>query len=49
MIEVLQSGKWGSRHASLKEVTAPHSSESAQALIASSNGVQIDFKNFGQS
>ncbi|RSP34914.1 GH3 auxin-responsive promoter, partial [Acinetobacter baumannii] len=44
VIEVLQSGKWGSRQASLKEVTAPHSSESAQALIASSNGEQIDFK-----
>ncbi len=28
----------------LKEVTAPHSPESAQALIASSNGEQIDFK-----
>lgn len=44
VIEVLQSGKWGSRQASLKEVTAPHSSESAQALIANSNGEQIDFK-----
>ena len=49
VVEVLQSGKWGSRQASLKEVTAPHSSESAQALIASSNGEQIDFKNFGQN
>ena len=46
VVEVLQSGKWGSRQASLKEVTAPHSPESAQALIASSNGEQIDFKNF---
>ncbi|MFI7884232.1 GH3 auxin-responsive promoter family protein, partial [Acinetobacter baumannii] len=44
VVEVLQSGKWGSRQASLKEVTAPHSPESAQALIASSNGEQIDFK-----
>ena len=48
VVEVLQSGKWDSRQASLK-VTAPHSPESAQALIASSNGEQIDFKNFGQS
>ncbi|MDC5123570.1 GH3 auxin-responsive promoter family protein [Acinetobacter baumannii] len=44
VIEVLQSGKWGNRQASLKEVTAPHSPESAQALIASLNGEQIDFK-----
>ena len=44
VVEVLQSGKWGSRQASLKEVTEPHSPESAQALIASSNGEQIDFK-----
>lgn len=49
VVEVLQSGKWGNRQASLKEVTAPHSPESAQALIASLNGAQIDFKNFGQS
>ncbi len=44
VIEVLNSGKWGNRQASLKEVTAPHSPKSAQALIASSNGGQIDFK-----
>ncbi len=44
VIEVLQSGSWGNRQASLKEVTAPRSSESAQALITSSNGEQIDFK-----
>lgn len=49
VIEVLNSGKWGNRQASLKEVTAPHSPESAQALIASSIGVQIDFKSSGQS
>lgn len=49
VIEVLQSGSWGNRQASLKEVTAPRSSESAQALITSSNGEQIDFKSSGQS
>ncbi|MDR0068291.1 GH3 auxin-responsive promoter family protein, partial [Acinetobacter sp. 11520] len=44
VIEVLQSGSWGNRQVSLKEVTAPHSPESAQALSDASNGTQIDFK-----
>ena len=42
--EVLQRGTWGTRQLSLKQVDAPHCPKSADRLINSSNGHEIDFK-----
>lgn len=42
--EVLQRGTWGIRQLSLKQVDAPHCPKSADCLINSSNGHEIDFK-----
>ena len=43
VVEVLETGQWGSRQNSLKEVKAPLSSEGAKSLMDSSNGEKIDF------